>query len=141
MIIVLSGGFDPVHVGHIRMFEKGKKLGTVIVGLNSDDWLTRKKGKPFMPWEERKDILESIKFIDKVCVFDDTDNSCCELIKDIVNLYGKENIVVGNGGDRIETNTSVEYEYCKENNIEMVWGLGGGKIQSSSWLIGGEKNE
>jgi len=141
MIIVLSGGFDPVHIGHIRMFEKGKNIGTVVVGLNSDDWLTRKKGKPFICWEERKEILESIKFIDKVCAFNDDDNSCCELIKDVVNIYGKENIVVGNGGDRIETNTSTEYEYCKKNNIEMVWGLGGGKIQSSSWLIDGGKNE
>ena len=71
-IIVLSGGFDPVHKGHLRMFREASWLGhQVVVGLNSDDWLTRKKGKPFMEFEERKEILEGFRYINQVLPFDD----------------------------------------------------------------------
>ena len=82
-IIILSGGFDPVHKGHIRMFKSAKTLGDVIVGLNSDEWLIRKKNKFFMPFSERKEILDSIKYIDSVVAFDDYDDTACLLIKDI----------------------------------------------------------
>ena len=134
-IIILSGGFDPVHKGHIRMFKEAKKIGEVFVGLNSDKWLLRKKNKYFMPFEERKEILESIKYIDLVFDFNDDDDTACFLINDIYNHYNNEyTICFGNGGDRTNQ-TTPEVEYCKKNNIEMIWGLGGGKIQSSSDLL------
>ncbi len=134
-IIILSGGFDPVHKGHIRMFKEAKIHGNVFVGLNSDEWLLRKKNKYFMPFEERKEILESIKYIDLVFEFNDEDDTACSLIKDIYDHYNNKCIIFfGNGGDRTNQ-TTPEVEYCKKNNIEMIWGLGGGKIQSSSDLL------
>ena len=143
-IIILSGGFDPVHKGHIRMFKAAKEFPSiVIVGANSDDWLARKKGSAFMVWEERREILESIKFIDEVCSFNDDDDSACDLIKIVNERYHNRNdvsICFGNGGDRTNTN-SLEVDYCLSNQIELLWGLGGGKIQSSSDLINKSENK
>ena len=137
-IIILSGGFDPVHKGHVRMFKAAKEFpAKVIVGLNSDAWLTRKKGKPFMPWDERKEILEVMSCIDFVYEFNDGDDSACDLIERVVNKYkGNPDIKVyfGNGGDRTNSN-SPEVSYCEANNIDLLWGVGGEKIQSSSDLI------
>ena len=87
-IIVLSGGFDPVHRGHLRMFREASNLGhQVIVGLNSDDWLSRKKGKPFMKFEERKEILEGFKYINQVLPFDDSDDTASDLIRRVHSIY------------------------------------------------------
>tara|TARA_Y100000766_G_C18687846_1_gene497949 strand:- start:28 stop:465 length:438 start_codon:yes stop_codon:yes gene_type:complete len=134
-IIILSGGFDPVHKGHIRMFKEASMNGMVIAGLNSDDWLIRKKGKFFMPFIERKEILESIKYIDLVKSFNDNDDTACNLIEKINNEYSdKYNIFFGNGGDRTNQ-TTPEIKFCNNNNIDLIWGLGGGKIQSSSDLL------
>ena len=134
-IIILSGGFDPVHKGHIRMFKSAKNLGDVIVGLNSDEWLIRKKNKLFMPFLERKEILESIKYIDSVLSFNDADDTACDLITNIYKKFGSNyHICFGNGGDRTN-DTTPEVNYCIENNIEMLWGVGGNKIQSSSDLL------
>ena len=134
----MSGGFDPVHKGHIRMFREGANLGAnVIVGLNSDKWLTRKKGKPFMNWDERAEILESCKFINQVLSFDDSDETANDIIKQVCSLYRDfdVNIYFANGGDRTSDNVP-EMKVCDELGVEMIWGIGGGKIQSSSWLIG-----
>ena len=134
-LIILSGGFDPVHKGHIRMFKAASELGEVIVGLNSNQWLIRKKNNFFMPFEERKEILESVKYIGRVYKFNDDDESACDLIKNVYNKFNDDfNIFFGNGGDRTNK-TTPEVTFCSENNIEMVWGLGGGKIQSSSTLL------
>ena len=134
-IIILSGGFDPVHKGHVRMFKAAKEYGSVVVGANSDDWLIRKKNKFFMPFDERKEILESIRFIDEVVDFNDDDDTACDLIKVIYSEFGdKYDVCFGNGGDRTNE-TTPEVEFCIKNNIEMLWGLGGGKIQSSSDLL------
>ena len=157
-VIILSGGFDPVHKGHLRMFREASNLShQVIVGLNSDEWLTRKKGKPFMEFEERKEILEGFKYINQVLPFDDSDDTACDLIRRVHNIYQSDNyecdasdlghagyldyheIYFGNGGDRKVDNVP-EVDVCKKLDITMLWGVGGGKIQSSSWLIGG-KNE
>ena len=151
-IIVLSGGFDPVHKGHLRMFREASWLGHhVIVGLNSDDWLTRKKGKPFMCFEERKEILESIKYINQVLPFDDSDDTASDLIKRVHSLYTRKEleyeasdlnhmgfyeyyqIYFANGGDRTTDNVP-EMKVCKDLGVVMLWGVGGGKIQSSSDL-------
>ena len=137
-IIILSGGFDPVHKGHIRMFREAANLSiNVIVGLNSDKWLTRKKGKPFMNWDERAEILQSCKYINQVLPFDDSDETANDIIKQVCSLYRDfdVNIYFANGGDRTSDNVP-EMKVCDELGVEMIWGLGGGKIQSSSWLIG-----
>ena len=142
-VIIVSGGFDPVHKGHIRMFREAANLGhQVIIGLNSDDWLTRKKGKPFMKWEDRAEILESCKFITQVLSMDDSDDTASDIIKQVANLYKNQdmNIYFANGGDRKKGNVP-ELDVCKDLNVVMLWGIGGGKIQSSSWLINGEENE
>jgi D-beta-D-heptose 7-phosphate kinase/D-beta-D-heptose 1-phosphate adenosyltransferase len=142
-IIILSGGFDPVHKGHLRMFREASWLGhQVIVGLNSDAWLARKKGKPFMKFEERKEILEGFKYINQVLPFNDLDNTACDSIKIVHELYKNQdvNIYFANGGDRTTKNVP-EIPVCKELDVVMLWGVGGGKIQSSSWLINGEKND
>jgi len=138
-VIVVSGGFDPVHKGHIRMFREAANLGhQVIIGLNSDEWLIRKKGKPFMKWDERAEILESCKFVTQVLSMDDSDDTASDIIKQVAKLYkGQDmNIYFANGGDRGKGNVP-ELDMCKELNVVMLWGVGGGKIQSSSWLING----
>ena len=86
-MIILSGGFDPIHKGHVRMFKEASLNGMVVAGLNSDQWLIRKKGKFFMPFVERKEILESIRYIDLVKSFDDSDDTACSLINKIINEY------------------------------------------------------
>ena len=137
-VIILSGGFDPVHKGHIRMFREAANLGAqVIVGLNSDEWLVRKKDKPFMNWDERAEILQSCKYINQVLPFDDSDETANDIIKQVCSLYRDfdVNIYFANGGDRTSDNVP-EMKVCDELGVEMIWGLGGGKIQSSSWLIG-----
>ena len=157
-VIILSGGFDPVHKGHLRMFREASNLGhQVIVGLNSDGWLTRKKGKPFMKFEERKEILEGFKYINQVLPFDDTDDTANDLIKKVHTMYNSEvfdynysdighegildyhKIYFANGGDRTEENVP-ELDVCRKLDVVMLWGIGGGKIQSSSWLINGKEN-
>ena len=140
-IIILSGGFDPIHIGHIKMFKAAKKMGNiVIVGVNSDLWLSRKKGKPFMLETERIEILKSIKYIDSILSFDDSDNTACDLIQKVIQIYQNDNVEIffGNGGDRT-SKTTPEIEFCNKNNIKMIWDIGGGKIQSSSNLIENSK--
>ena len=134
-IIVLSGGFDPVHKGHLRMFRQASWLGhQVIVGLNSDDWLTRKKGQPFMEFEERREILEAFRYINQVISFDDSDDSACDLLEKVNSMYDTDHkIYFANGGDRGKDNVP-EVDVCKELGVIMLWGVGGEKIQSSSWL-------
>lgn len=126
--IVLSGGFDPIHVGHLRMIQDATKWGKVIIVLNSDSWLMRKKGYIFMPWEERKEMLLGIRGVDEVVSVDDSDGSVCEALRRInPNFFG-------NGGDRTDKNTP-EKELCREMEITMLWNVGGGKDQSSSDLV------
>ena len=140
-VIILSGGFDPIHKGHIRMFREAANLGAqVVVGLNSDEWLTRKKGKPFMEWDERAEILESCKFVSQVMSMDDSDDTANDIIKQVSKKYEGYNIYFANGGDRGKGNVP-EMSTCKELGVVMLWGIGGGKIQSSSWLIDGGKDE
>jgi D-beta-D-heptose 7-phosphate kinase/D-beta-D-heptose 1-phosphate adenosyltransferase len=135
-IIVLSGGFDPIHEGHIAMFKEAKnKYDYVLVGLNSDEWLTRKKGKPFMSFSARKAVLSSIKYVDKVVSFDDSDGSATLLLCDVKNYYTTGNITFGNGGDRANANYP-ELDYCIKNNIATDDSLGGiNKMNSSSSLL------
>lgn len=136
-VILLSGGFDPIHKGHIEMIQNARKLAhKVWVGVNSDEWLINKKGKFFMNREERSYICSNIKGVDKVFSDweDDEMGSAVNFIRDAkVFSAGWVEIAFGNGGDRKKKNT-LEKEYCKQNGIHLVWGLGG-KVQSSSDLL------
>lgn len=127
-IVAVSGGCDPCHSGHIRMILEAATYGDVVVILNSDDWLMRKKGYKFMSWEERAEILMAIKGVTDVVTVDDSDGTVCEALRRIRPDY------FANGGDRKVGNTP-EGDVCAELGIEMLWNVGGGKTQSSSWLI------
>tara|TARA_R100000458_G_C8112448_1_gene134680 strand:- start:68 stop:565 length:498 start_codon:yes stop_codon:yes gene_type:complete len=126
--ICVSGGFDPVHIGHLRMIQEAAEYGHVIVIVNSDDWLMRKKGYIFMPFEERCEILRGFTATGETTFVDDTDGTVCEALRRIKPDY------FANGGDR-KTNNTPEMDVCEELGIEMLWGVGGGKIQSSSTLV------
>lgn len=128
-IICLSGGADCLHVGHIRMINDAADYGKVIWILNSDEWLRRKKGYVFMPWEERAEILRSVRNIYDVVPVDDLNGGTVEsALKSILPNF------FGNGGNRT-TNNTPEQKLCEELGIETVYGLGGQKTQSSSELV------
>ena len=107
-IVLVTGGFDPLHSGHIAYFNEAKKLGDqLIVGVNSDAWLTRKKGKPFMPVWEREAIIRELKVVDRVVFFDDdydADGSAKNFIKETLEIFPDDEIIFANGGDRTSTN-------------------------------------
>jgi len=132
--IAVSGGFDPIHIGHVRMIQEASKYGNVVVIANSDEWLLRKKGYVFMPFDERSEILMSIKGVTEVYQAYDDDNTVC------MSLRGIKLDAFANGGDRKEDNTP-EMDVCKELGIEMLWNVGGGKIQSSSTLVERRRDE
>ena len=134
-IVIVSGGFDPMHVGHVRMIKKAAQRGhQVIVGLNSDDWLRRKKDYVFMPWEERAEILSAMRGVLEVMPFDDSDDSACNLLAKVIKKYPSDSVAFANGGDRTSTNIP-ELEFAKKHGIGLIWEVGGGKIQSSSDLV------
>tara|TARA_B100000700_G_scaffold330703_1_gene458446 strand:- start:15743 stop:16168 length:426 start_codon:yes stop_codon:yes gene_type:complete len=135
--IALSGGFDPVHVGHVRMIQSAADVGDVVIIANSDDWLQRKKGYIFMPWSERAEILSAFKGVVAVIQGKDDDDSVCESIADLKNTMDID--YFGNGGDRKNNNTP-EVALCDQLGIELVWNLGGQKIQSSSELVERQKD-
>ena len=126
--VCVSGGFDPVHVGHLRMMQEAAKFGNVIVIVNSDEWLMRKKGYIFMPFEERCEIIEGFACVYGTTGVDDTDNTVCEALERVQPDY------FANGGDRKIDNTP-EMDVCDRSGIELLWGVGGGKVQSSSTLV------
>jgi len=126
--VAVSGGFDPVHVGHVRMILEAAEVGDVIVIANSDEWLMRKKGYIFMSFEERAKILKEIKGVVIVSAVDDSDGTVCNAIRMLRPDY------FANGGDRGKSNTP-EQSICEELGVEMLWGIGGDyKFNSSSDL-------
>lgn len=129
MIILLSGGFDPLHVGHLRMIQGAHKIAPrVVIGLNSDAWLMRKKNYVFMPFDERREILDSVAGVTMVHGFDDADDTACSIIERIRPNY------FGNGGDRTTAHPA-EHALCAKYGIAEVFNVGGGKVQSSSALM------
>ena len=127
-IVAVSGGFDPIHKGHVQMIIEASKHGDVVVIVNSDDWLVRKKGYKFMSFDERSYICSKIKGVKFVTDVDDSDGTVCEALQRIVPDF------FANGGDRYDNNTP-EMELCNQLNIKMLWNVGGDKIQSSSELV------
>jgi len=135
-VVLVTGGFDPIHSGHIEYFKAAKKLGDyLIVGINSDEWLTRKKGRPFMTFKERFSIIKELSVVDKVIGFDDSDNSACQAIFHTMSTNtGK--IIFANGGDRTNTTTPEYTTYGDHPQVEFAFGIGGeNKANSSSWIL------
>ena len=132
--IAISGGFDPIHVGHVRMIVEASQFGNVYVILNSDAWLVRKKGYAFMNWEERAEIISSIKGVAKGVHANAEDGTVCSALSTLKKNPDIDLDYFANGGDRIDKNTP-EMSLCSELGIEMLWNIGGGKIQSSSSLV------
>jgi cytidyltransferase-like protein len=132
-IVLVTGGFDPVHSGHIAYFKAAKTLGDMlIVGLNSDEWLERKKGRAFMPWSERLCIINNLSMVDEVYTFDDEDGSACHFIQQARAHYPDAELIFANGGDRTPDNIPE----MTVNDVEFVFGVGGdNKANSSSWIL------
>lgn len=133
---IVSGGFDPIHEGHIEMIKSSAQASDgVIVLLNSDDWLCRKKGKNFHTIKTRKAILENLKGVIDVLEFDDRDNSASDGIKKARAKYPDAHLVFANGGDRGKDNIP-EIATCNACNVDLVFGVGGtNKANSSSWIL------
>lgn len=128
-IVLVTGGFDPIHGGHIDYFNAAKQLGDIlIVGVNSDAWLERKKGQYFMPITERVQIIENLKMVDNCILFNDNDNTAIEAIKNVKALYPNCRIIFANGGDRTKDNIP-EMVF---DDVEFVFGVGGADKKNSS---------
>jgi D-beta-D-heptose 7-phosphate kinase/D-beta-D-heptose 1-phosphate adenosyltransferase len=134
-IVLVTGGFDPVHSGHIAYFKAARALGDqLIVGLNSDEWLTRKKGRAFMPWNERLAVINNLSMVDEVYTFDDSDGSAKHFIQQVRAHWPNAKLIFANGGDRTAKN--IPEMDVEDPNIEFVFGVGGeDKKNSSSWIL------
>ena len=142
-IVLVTGGFDPLHSGHISYFKSAKAiapLSPLAVGLNSDNWLRRKKGKPFMPIHERIAIVRELRMVDVVIEFDDSNGTSKCAIEQLLEIYDK--VIFANGGDRHNENVP-EYEIFKDNdNVIFRWAVGGlNKLNSSSWILSEWENK
>lgn len=131
--ILVTGGFDPLHSGHISYFESAKNLGDrLVVGINSDDWLARKKGKSFMPWHERAAIVKAIGCVDEVIDFDDSDDSARDACLKVKFRYKNDAVIFANGGDR----TAKNIPEMDVPGVAFAFGVGGtNKANSSSWIL------
>ena len=136
-IILVSGGFDPLHSGHIYLITDASKYGDVVVLLNSDAWLIQKKGKEFLPYKEREMIMNALKSVIDVIAFDDSDKTCIDGIRKAIEKYPNRKIKFANGGDRSDNTTPLpEKVYCEQNKVKVLWGIGGdNKANSSSWIL------
>ena len=142
-IVLVTGGFDPLHSGHIAYFKAARELGDELyVGLNSDEWLTRKKGRPFMPLQERLAIIQELSCVDQVISFDDSDDTACGAIYKTMATSADRKIIFANGGDRTNTTTPEYKTYGEHPDIEFAYGVGGeNKKNSSSWILDNWKTE
>jgi len=132
VVVATGGGFDPLHEGHIRLFKEARKLGDeLVIMLNSDEQVKKKKRQPFYPsQDERKEIIESIRYVDKVIIDPGKDVTCEEALR----LVKPD--ILAKGGDRVEgAMPEIELKVCKELGIKIVYNVGGAKVQSSSWLL------
>jgi cytidyltransferase-like protein len=135
VVVAVSGGFDPLHIGHVRMMKDAKKFGDrLVVILNNDNWLLNKKGYVFMPQKERREVILALASVDDVALTRHAKNAVDTSVASALEKLRPD--IFANGGDRESENTPEE-AVCKKLGIRMVFGVGrGGKIQSSSWLMG-----
>ena len=137
-VSLVTGGFDPIHSGHLRYFERAKDLsGYLVVGLNTNEWLTKKKGQYFLPWVERADIISHLDMVDAVItVPDDDKGSACGAIAKCLEI--SEQVIFCNGGDRIKSNIPEVMGYSDDPRVYFKYGIGGEeKENSSSWILRG----
>ena len=136
-VSLVTGGFDPIHSGHIRYFERAKDLSNyLVVGLNGDPWLPRKKGQYFQSWTERADIIRHLNMVDAVISWDDSDDSALGAIAKCLDI--SEKVIFCNGGDRTKTNIPEQKGYDDDPRVEFKYGIGGDdKMNSSSWILHG----
>jgi cytidyltransferase-like protein len=132
-VVLVTGGFDPLHSGHIEYLKSARALGNIlIVGVNSDAWLRRKKGRAFMPGPERIAVIENLKFVDHCILFNDDDGTAIEAIRNVKIMYPNSEIIFANGGDR----TAENIPEMSEPDVEFIFGVGGeDKKNSSSWIL------
>lgn len=136
-VVCCSGGMDPLHSGHIAYFEQARSLGDMLViGLNSDQWLQRKKGRHFMPFSERFAVVSNLKMVDLVLPMDDQDNTASDLISQVLERFPEAEIIFANGGDRTPTNVPEQIRFADNPRVKFVFGVGGEhKQNSSSWIL------
>ncbi|MFH1968225.1 MAG: adenylyltransferase/cytidyltransferase family protein [bacterium] len=134
-IIITSGYFNPIHIGHINYMREAKKIGDLLVAIvNNDEQIKVKGSTPFMAESERVEIVKAIKYVDEVFLSIDKDRSVCESLKAIAEIHPDTELYFANGGDR-NTGNIPETKVCEKFNIKMVDNVGGDKVQSSSWLL------
>ena len=137
-VVLVTGGFDPIHSGHIAFFKAAKKLGGhLVVGVNSDSWLSRKKGKAFMSFDERCAVIGELECVDNVIGFDDDDGTAQSAIHQVLQTKNPSwKVVFANGGDRNNATTPEYIKYKGHRDVELCFGVGGeDKKNSSSWLL------
>ena len=136
-VSLVTGGFDPIHSGHISYFKRAKDLSNyLVVGVNTEEWLTRKKGQYFQSWKERAEIIRHLDMVDAVISWDDEDDSACGAIAKCLEIA--ETVIFANGGDRGKDNTPEVGKYGDHPCVEFAWGIGGDdKMNSSSWILHG----
>lgn len=134
-VALVTGGFDPLHSGHIEYFHAAKELGDILaVGLNSDEWLSRKKGRPFMPFKERSIIINELKVVGNVFQFDDEDDTAFAAIDNCLEYFPHNSeIIFANGGDR--NNKNIPETRLIHPRVSFKFGVGGDKTNSSSWIL------
>jgi len=132
-IVVVSGGFDPLHKGHLALFKGASEHGNVLVIVNSDNWLCRKKGRSFLDSESRLELVRACKYVSEAIISTSDDDTVMPMLKKIREKHPNAKLYFANGGDREwETTPVEEVVFCEEHNIELLWNVGGGKIDSSS---------
>ena len=136
-LCLVTGGFDPIHSGHISYFTRAKDFSDyLVVGINTEEWLTRKKGQYFQSWVERAEIIRHLNMVDAVISYDDSDDSSCEGIAKCLEIA--ETVVFCNGGDRGKDNTPETIKYKDNPRVQFEYGIGGeDKRNSSSWILKG----
>ena len=136
-VSLVTGGFDPIHSGHISYFKRAKDLSNyLVVGINTEEWLTRKKGQYFQSWIERAEIIRHLDMVDAVISYNDDDNSSCEGIAKCLDIA--QTVVFCNGGDRAKKNTPEVDKYGENPRVKFQFGIGGDdKMNSSSWILHG----
>ena len=134
-VSLVTGGFDPIHSGHIAYFERAKDLSDyLVVGINTNEWLTRKKGQYFLPWIERAEIIRHFDMVDAVISWDDEDDSAIGAISKCLEI--SEKVIFCNGGDRIKSNIPEVLGYGDDPRVEFKFAIGGeDKMNSSSWIL------